>query len=79
MHQVEDLVVSLEQLGWLLWAGSFHVPCVQPEKKKKEKILWEVPILAQQVKNSTSIHEDAGSIPVLAQWFKDLALLQAVV
>ena len=25
--------------------------------------------------NLTNIHEDAGLIPVLSQWFKDLALL----
>ena len=38
-----------------------------------------VPFLAQWVKNPTSIYENAGSIPGLAQWAKDLVLLQAVV
>ena len=31
--------------------------------------------MAQQVKNSTSIYKDAGLIPDLAQWVKDLAFL----
>ena len=32
--------------------------------------------MARRVKNPTSIQEDARSTPGLAQWVKDLALLQ---
>ena len=35
--------------------------------------------MAQQVKNLTSIHDDVGLIPGLAQQVGDLALLRAVV
>ena len=38
-----------------------------------------VPVVAQWVKNPTSIHEDTGSIPAPAQWVKNPALPWAVV
>ena len=37
-----------------------------------------VPTVAQRVKNLASIYEDAGLIPGLPQWVKDMAQLQAV-
>ena len=42
-------------------------------------IFFRVPIVAQRVKNLTSIHEDTSSISGLTQWVKDLALLLTVV
>ena len=43
--------------------------------KAKKKITWGVPILAQQLTNPISIHEDVGSIPELVHWVKDPVLV----
>ena len=44
-----------------------------------QECLFGVPAVAQPLTNLTSIHEDMGSIPVLAQWVQDLVLPCAVV
>ena len=38
------------------------------------KLLLEIPAVAQWVKNPTGIHEDAGSIPGLTQGLEDPVL-----
>ena len=42
------------------------------------KAILGIPVVAQQVKNPTSIHEDEGLSPGLAQWVKDPVVLQAI-
>ena len=52
------------------WFSAFSTA----DKKSYKKAETGVPVVAQQIKNLTSIHEDTGVIPGLTQRVKDPAL-----
>ena len=54
-------------------------PITDKWKYENHLIKQGVPTVAQQVMNPTSIHEDSGLIPGLAQQVKDLVLPWSVV
>ena len=59
----------------MLFSHLLHIYITFVMKNKNK----DIPVVAQQVKNPTSIHEDVGLGPGLPQWLKDLALPQAAV
>ena len=55
------------------WPGNYMLQ-VQPKKKQKNFSIWSSHCGSVET-NLISTHEDTGSIPGLAQWVKDPALL----
>ena len=68
-QRVKDPCCHHSGLG--LIPGSRTSPC---HGRGAKKLLQGIPVVALQLTNLTGIHEDAGSIPGLAQRVKDLAL-----
>ena len=69
-------VAQVKSLAWHVWPTS---TCCRWDQKKfnliYKKMEREVPIMAQWVTNPSSIHENMGLVPGLAQWVKYPMLL----
>ena len=67
-----------QTVTWPLSSGGIESSRSRGRERNKQEsktTCQGVPVLAQQVANTISIHEDVGSIPGLAQWDRDLALV----
>ena len=72
-HRTQELVRP-----GLIWDSPMGCSFTQ-ERGHRKQASPGVPIVAQQVKNPTSIHENAGLIPRLILWVKNPALPQDAV
>ena len=67
--------VATALIRLLAWESPYAVGKALVKAKGQKKSQIRSSHHGSAVTNPTSIHEDVGSIPGLAQWVKDLALL----
>ena len=77
---VKDSALSLLWFGFSPWPGNFSMPREQPKETNnfyygQFKAYSGGPIVAQWLTNLTRNHEVVGSVPALAQWVNNPALL----